>query len=93
MKKESPADSMFDHLSKRMKGWAVVIAFILMIPLVARAPWTFSDFVFAAVALFSFAILYELATKNMNKALHKAAVGITVLFAIFLLIGWAAAGP
>lgn len=56
-------------------------------------PWTGSDFVFAGAVLFGCAITYELATKNMSSLKHKATVGLAVLFFVFMVMGWAAAGP
>lgn len=81
------------NIAKRLSMWAIVVAAILPIPLLANAPWTAGDFVFAAVVLSACATVYELATKNMNNAKRRAAVGAAVLFFIFLVIGWAAAGP
>ena len=81
------------NIAPRLSVWAVVVAAILTIPLLANAPWTVGDFISAAVVLSVCAIVYELATRNINDAKHRAAVGAAVLFFIFLVIGWAAAGP
>lgn len=77
----------------RLCIWAVVIAGVLLIPYLANAPWTGSDFVFAAIVLSGCAIAYELITRNMTQAKDRALVGASVLFFIFLVIGWAASGP
>jgi hypothetical protein len=71
--------------------WAVVVAAVLMIPLLAKAPWTGSDFVFAGVVLFGLAIAYELITKNMTNPKHRIAVGVGAFFVIVLIQAWAAA--
>lgn len=81
------------NITKRLSLWAVVVAAILMIPLLANAPWTGGDFVFGTVVLFGLAIVYELATRNMSNIKYRAAVGAGVLFVIFLVIAWAATGP
>lgn len=73
--------------------WAVAVAGILLIPFLSKAPWTASDFVFAAAGLFGFATLYELVTRNMNNRTHRIAVGIAIVLAILMVIAWAATGP
>lgn len=81
------------NVIKRLGVWAVVVAAVLMIPLLTNAPWTGSDFVFAGIVLSACATVYELATKNMSDFKQRAAVAAAVLFFIFLVMGWAAAGP
>lgn len=81
------------NIIKRLSVWAVVVVAILMIPFVANAPWTGSDFVFAGVVLFVLATIYELATRNMTNPKHRAIVAAIVLFMLVLVQAWAAAGP
>jgi hypothetical protein len=78
---------------KRLSGWALIVAAILMIPLVGKAPWTAGDFIFAGVVLFGSATIYELVTRTMNNPKHCIAVGAAVLTVVFLIWGWAVAGP
>lgn len=79
--------------TKRLSVWALVVAAILMIPLLAKAPWTVGDFVFAGVVLFGAAALYELVTKNLSSKNHRIAVGLGVLAVVVLIWAWAVAGP
>ncbi|MBX4212262.1 hypothetical protein KW787_02285 [Candidatus Pacearchaeota archaeon] len=66
------------NITKRLSVWAIIVAVVLMIPLLAKWPWTGSDFVFGAVMLFGSATVYELITRNMNNIRHRIAVGIVV---------------
>lgn len=81
------------NIKKRLRMWAIVVAAVLMIPFLAKAPWTVGDFVFAGVVLFSCATVYEFTTRNMSNKMHRIAVGLAVLAFIALVIAWAAAGP
>ena len=79
--------------ARRLSVWAIVVAALLMIPLLANAPWTRGDFVFGAIALFGAATVYELVTPHMSDKRHRIAVGVAVLVAIALGIAWGASGP
>lgn len=81
------------NILKRLGLWAGVVSGILMIPLLAKFPWTTFDFVFAGSVLFVLATFYELTTRNMTNHRHRLIVGIVVLLLIVLIQGWAAAGP
>jgi hypothetical protein len=77
------------NITRRLIVWAVVVALILLIPLVAmqftsEVNWTLSDFVFAGVLLFGTGLTYELARKAGGIA-YGAAVGVA-LAAAFLLV-------
>jgi len=77
------------NITRRLIVWAVVVALILLIPLVAmqftsEVNWTLSDFVFAGVLLFGAGLTYELARKAGGIA-YRAAVGVA-LAAAFLLV-------
>lgn len=79
------------NITKRLGIWAVVVAGILMIPLILKAPWTGSDFVFAGVVLFGSASVYEFTTYNMKNKTHRLFVGIAVALVILLIWAWAVA--
>jgi hypothetical protein len=81
------------NISKRLGIWALVVAGILMIPFVAKFPWTGRDFTFAGIVLFVCAAVYEFTTKNMKNKIYRAAVAIAILAFIVLVIAWAATGP
>lgn len=81
------------NVAKRLCIWALIIITVLLVPLLANAPWTVGDFIFAAAVLSLCATVYELATRNTTSIKQRLVVGAAVLFFIFLVIGWAAAGP
>lgn len=81
------------NTAKRLSTWAAIVAAILAIPLLARAPWTGSDFVFAGVVLFGSATVYEFATRNTRSTTRRLAVGAAVLAIVVLIWAWAVAGP
>lgn len=81
------------NLNKRLSMWAVVVAAILMIPLVAKFPWTIFDFILAGIVLFGSATTYELATRKMTNKTHRIIVAIAVFAFLVLVQAWAAAGP
>ena len=80
------------NITKRLSAWTAVVAVILMIPLLANFPWTGSDFVFAGVALFGAASVYELVTKNVTDPNRRLAIGAIVLITLALIWGMAATG-
>lgn len=79
--------------NKRLGICVVVIAGILMIPFITKAPWTGSDYLFAGVVLSVLALIYEIVTKNMKSTKQKLIVAAILLGVIVLIIGWAATGP
>jgi uncharacterized BrkB/YihY/UPF0761 family membrane protein len=50
-------------------------------------------FVFGGVGLFGFATIYELVTRKMVNKKHRIAVGVAIVIAIMMVVGWAATGP
>ena len=80
------------NMTKKISFWFAVVAGILMIPFLTKAPWTSGDFVFAGVTLFSLAMIYESITRNMKNPKHKLFVGFGILIVIILIMGWAATG-
>lgn len=82
-----------NNIKKRMGIWAAIVAVILMIPFVFRAPWTFMDFVLAGVVLLGAASLYEFATKNMGSTKYKILAAVVIFGLLVLVQAWAAAGP
>jgi hypothetical protein len=81
------------NVLQRMAVWVALIAAVLLVPFVTKAPWTGSDYIFAGTVLLVCATVYELATKNLSSLKHRLVIGAAILFFIFLVIGWAASGP
>ena len=79
------------NITKRLRVWAIVVAGILMIPLLAKAPWTGGDFIFAGSVLFGLATIYEFATKNMSNKRNRIFAAIGVLAVLVLIQAWAVA--
>ncbi len=80
------------NIKKRLTIWAGIVAAILMIPLLAKAPWTGSDFVFGAIVLYGSATLYELATVHMKDRNHRIITGLAVLMIVIFIWGLAVSG-
>ena len=66
---------------------------VQMIPFLAKAPWTFGDYVFATVVLFGSATVYELTTRNMKNKQNRLIVGIAVITVVIFIWGLAIADP
>ena len=81
---------LMQNITRRLIVWAVVVALILLIPLVAmqftsEVNWTLSDFVFAGALLFGTGLTYELVARKAGGIAYRAAVGVA-LAAAFLLV-------
>ena len=77
---------IMQNITRRLSVWAIVVAAVLMIPLLAKWPWTGSDFVFGAVVLFGSATVFELVARKGSTVAYRAAVGIAC--AAGLLLVW-----
>lgn len=76
------------NIAKRLSVWAVLVAAMLMIPLLTRAPWTGSDYVFGAVLLFGAASVYEMATRKIDDPSRRLKVGAVVFVVLaFVWVG------
>lgn len=80
-----------NNVLKRIGIWALIVSFILLIPLLGQAPWTLMDFIFAGVVLFGLATFYEVVTLYMTKRTHKIAAGFAVFMMLMLIWAWAVA--
>jgi hypothetical protein len=69
----------------RIVGWAGVVA-LLLLPLVADAPWTLSDFVVASILLGGAGLLLELIIRISSNIFYRA--GAAVAVAACLLLVW-----
>jgi len=77
-------------ITERLIVWAVVVAFILLIPLVAmqfteEVNWNLADFVVAGILLFGTGLTYEFFARKEGTVAYRVAVGI-VIAVVFLLI-------
>lgn len=81
---------MTQNFTKRLSVWALVVALLLMVPLVAMqfskdVVWTPFDFVFAGVLLFGAGLTYELIARRTSKVAYRTAVGVVVASALILV--------
>lgn len=67
----------------RPVGWGMA-AFILLLPLLTRAPWTLSDFIVMGTMLASAGLLLELAVRASDNLACRAAAGVAVAAAFLL---------
>ena len=81
---------MMQNITKRLTVWAVVIALILMIPLVAmqftnEVNWDLFDFVVMGALLFGVGLAYELVARRSEKTVYRVAfsVGLVTAFLLF----------
>jgi hypothetical protein len=82
---------MMQNISRRLSAWGAVVAFILLIPLVAmqfteEVDWGLFDFVFMGALLFGTALTYELVATKGGTVAYQAAVGVAC--AAGLLLVW-----
>jgi len=75
---------------KRLAIWAVMVALLLLVPLVAmqftrEVNWGLFDFVFMGILLFGAAVAYELIARKMTAGVYRAAVGTAVIASVLLL--------
>ncbi|HUR96582.1 MAG TPA: hypothetical protein VMZ26_00815 [Pyrinomonadaceae bacterium] len=71
--------------NKRLIGIIVAVAILLLIPLVAGAPWSRLDFVLAAVLLLGTGFLIELALRVVKKLEYRVALCAAILAALALI--------
>ena len=81
---------VMQNITGRLTVWAAVVAFILLIPLVAmqfteEVNWDLFDFAFMGALLFGSGLAYELVARKGRAVAYRAAVGVA-LAAAFLLV-------
>jgi hypothetical protein len=81
---------MMQNTTKRLTVWAVVIALILMLPLVAmqftnEVNWDLFDFVVMGALLFGVGLAYELVARRSEKTVYRVAFGVGLGTAFLLL--------
>ena len=68
----------------RIVGWGTA-ALLLLLPLIANAPWTASDYVFAAVLLGSVGLAFELIVRKSSSLAYRFGAALAVV-AAFLTV-------
>lgn len=77
------------NIEKRLIVWAVVVALILMIPLVAmqftaEVNWDLFDFVLMGAVMFGVGLAYELVARRSEKTVYRVAFGVGLAGAFLL---------
>ena len=75
---------MMQNITRRLLVWAAVVALILLVPLLARAPWDLFDFVVMGGLLFGVGLAYELVARRSGKTVYRIAFGIGLVTAFLL---------
>jgi len=88
--RENVTLAIMQDITRRLIVWAAVVAFILLIPLVAmqftkEVNWDLFDFAFMGTVLFGAGLAYELVARKRGAAAYRAAVGLA-LAGVFLLV-------
>src|SRR5690606_8101274 len=68
----------------RMALWAGA-ALLLLVPLIAGAPWSAGDYVFAGVLLFGALGVYEIAVRATTGATYRTGLAMAIVGAFLLL--------
>jgi hypothetical protein len=71
--------------NKRLIGIVLVVAFLLLIPLIAGFPWTRIDFVTAGVLLLGTGLLCELVLRKVKKFEYRIALCAAILITLALI--------
>lgn len=78
-------------LNQKLGIWAIVVALILSIPFITKAPWTLFDYIFAGIVLYSLSALYTLAAHKTKKTAYRLLTAAALLSVLVLIWGWAVA--
>ena len=71
----------------RLVGIIVLVAILLLVPVIAKFPWSRTDFVTAAFLLFGTGLTCELVLRTVKKFEYRIALCGAILLALFLI--WA----
>jgi hypothetical protein len=72
-------------INKNILRMALGTAFLLLIPLLGRWPWSLSDFVVMGGLIFGTGLAYELIARQADSIVYRAAVGIAVVTSLLLV--------
>jgi hypothetical protein len=71
--------------NKRLIGIVLTVALLLLIPFIAKAPWTRLDFVTAGVLLLGTGLMCELVMRKVKKFEYRIAICAAILAALLLI--------
>jgi hypothetical protein len=73
--------------NKRLVGIMLAVALLLLVPVIAKFPWSPIDFITAGVLLLGTGLLCELVLRKVRKIEYRIAICGAILVALFLV--WA----
>jgi len=73
--------------NKRLAGIMLAVALLLLVPVIAKFPWSPIDFITAGVLLLGTGLLCELVLRKVRKIEYRIAICGAILVALFLV--WA----
>ena len=73
--------------NKRLIGIVLAIALLLLLPVIAKFPWSPIDFITAGVLLLGTGLMCELVLRKVKKIEYRIAICGAILVALFLV--WA----
>jgi hypothetical protein len=84
---------IMQNITRRLVVWAAVVAFILLIPLLAmqftdEVVWDLADFIVMGGLLFGVGLAYELVARRSEKTVYRGAFGVGVGLAGAFLLFW-----
>ncbi len=71
--------------NKRLVGIVVAVAILLLIPLIARAPWSGLDFIVAAVLLLGTGLTIDIVLRMVKRFEYRVALCAVILTALALI--------
>ena len=75
----------------RLIGSLLVVGLILLIPVIARFPWTSLDFIFSGVVLTGAVFLTELVLRKVTNKTYRIALLGGIATMLLLIWAWAVA--
>ena len=73
--------------NKRLIGIVLTVGILLLIPLIAKFPWSGEDFVIAGILLLGTGLLCEFVLRKVNSKGSEIALCVAILIGLFLV--WA----
>jgi len=71
--------------NKRLVGIMLAVALLLLVPVIAKFPWSPIDFITAGVLLLGTGLLCELVLRMVKKFTYRLALCAAILFALALI--------
>jgi hypothetical protein len=73
--------------NKRLIGIVLAVGLLLLIPLVARFPWSRFDFIVAGILLLGTGLACEFVLRKVKRTAYRVTICAGILFVLFII--WA----